>query len=179
MSKKKEKLIISKELNNIIQNVFRTKFSSATSINPKLNYRSKEKSNSFMNKAITLEATGRTVLINGIVSGLKGSRKVKILLDTGAEDSMIELGTAATVGAELTGKNKKIYGVTSEDDKSYILATEAEVHIELIHNNESVNGHVRLSAVEGVSKMTGGCPILLGMDYLTFERGKKLTLIIE
>jgi len=126
-------------------------------------------------RAIILESDSDKFVSKGIVSGMKGAKKIQVFIDTGATDSLIDTSLAGEIGACTTGNVKRIYGVTSD----YMVLTEVEIHLRLIKNKGEVSGEVRLSMLDGVSKITGGSPLLLGMDFLTFERGRKAKLMIE
>lgn len=158
------------EIEEVIQKVYRNKIMPVASAVSDMKLVKNEKV-----REIRISTKSDRVVVSGFISGLKGEKKIDMLIDTGATDSLLETGLAGAIGAAMTGRTKRIYGIT----QNYKDLAEAQVHIRIEDGKEFVSGDVKLSILKGVTEITDGPPILLGMDYLTFERGRQLTLILE
>jgi len=123
---------------------------------------------------VSVETDRSRILIPAIISGPKGQEKVKVLFDTGAEETLVQRETAEKLGLKKTGKVRHIRGISGIVQK----CEEATMCIKILQGEKETSGCWRVSIFDNVREITGGSPVLLGMDYAT-ERGKKIGVHIE
>ena len=99
------------------------------------------------------------------VKGLGSTEKVRALIDTGAQRSLIDLKLASEIGAQLTGNINRVGGLEQDSEKY-----EVKIQISLTKKN---NRYISASDAEidliltlwpGLNKRVG-FPLLLGMDF--------------
>jgi hypothetical protein len=158
-----------KTLDNTIRGIFNRSIKSPI----------KNKNIHLKNRSIILETSANEVILDGFATGLLRTKKTSMLLDTGARETMIGLQLAASIGARLTGGVKKLRGVTSGATGSFIECVEVEFSLRIEKGKDFVSGSVKGSLMNEIEKITDGPQILLGMDFLTQERGKRMKIELE
>ncbi|MHA1340805.1 MAG: hypothetical protein ACTSRZ_08015 [Promethearchaeota archaeon] len=99
-----------------------------------------------------------------IVKGLASSKKIKALIDTGAQRSLIDLQLAADVGAKLTGNINRVGGLERDVEQ-------LETKIIIILNKKNNRYNIEEKEIELVLTIWPNLirrvsyPLLLGMDF--------------
>lgn len=126
-------------------------------------------------RAISVTSGSSRILIDAIMIGEKKKIKTKVLFDTGAEETLVQREVALEIGAKPTGYTRRVRGISGAVEE----CQEARMCLKLLQDDgQESYGCWNVSLHNNVKDITGGFPILLGMDY-AYECGKKIKVVIE
>jgi hypothetical protein len=125
-------------------------------------------------RSIVITTEDDKILVDCEISGTLKTVKGQALIDTGAQESLLDLETAKEIKAIKTGRIRYVKGISGDIQK----LQEAKIHVKLIQGDRSAEGEFLASVFKDTKDVTGGNLLLLGMDF-SRERGKRIKIEIE